>query len=137
MSTRYMRFIVAIGSLLFSSVAFAQGPSSGAPTPHRGIGVGMQGDDQGISVVSLVPGSPAEKAGVKVGDQVVSIAGISIFDFDANKMKTIADTAKTITFIVMRGGEKKTFEIEPAVITMPSSPSAPSSPGADTGKNPR
>jgi C-terminal processing protease CtpA/Prc len=97
----------------------------------------MQGDDQGIHVMTLVPGSPAEKAGVKVGDQVVSIAGISIFDFDADKMRTIADTAKTISFIVMRDGEKKTFQIEPAVINMPSTPPVAGPPGADTGKTPR
>jgi C-terminal processing protease CtpA/Prc len=100
----------------------------------------MQGDDQGVQVATIVPGSPAEKAGVKVGDKVISIAGVSIFDFDADKMRSIADTAKTITLVVMRGDEKKTFQIEPAVISMPSgdpaSP-APSGSGATGKSNPR
>ena len=129
-------FIVALASLAFSSAVSAQG-MGGAPGTHKGIGIGMQGDDQGVSVVSLLPGSPADKAGVKVGDQVVSIAGISIFDFDADKMRSIADTAKTITLIVMRSGEKKTFEIEPVVMNLSGPTPDHSAPGSAGQRSPR
>ena len=126
---------LALSLVVFSSSAQAQGMARPAG-PHKGIGVGMQGDEQGVSVVSLLPGSPAEKAGVKVGDQVVSIAGVSIFDFDQDKMLSITDTAKTITFVVMRGGEKKTFQIEPVVMNL-SGPPPHSDAAPEPGRSPR
>src|SRR4051812_4568150 len=94
-------------------------PQAGQDTPHKGIGVAMQGDENGVAVVKIVAGSPAEKAGVKIGDKVVSIAGVPVFDFDPEKARIITDTAKTIAFVVMRGDQKMTFQIVPAMVTMP------------------
>jgi len=126
--------LVAVALLVSNPAAFAQGMVH-ASGPYKGIGIGMQGDDQGIQVVSVMPGSPAEKVGVKVGDQLVSIAGISIFDFDVDKMRSITDTAKTVTVVVVRNSEKKTFEIEPVLMNMPGTSQAQPAPGP--GGSPR
>lgn len=103
---------------------------NGQDTPHKGIGVAMQGDENGVEVVKIVAGSPAEKAGVKIGDKVVSIAGVPVFDFDPEKARTITDTAKSIAFVVMRGDQKMTFQIVPAMVTMPGT-------GTQTEKTPQ
>ena len=109
--------ILASGAL--SSVARAQAP---APAVHKTVGVALQGDQDGIQVTSLLPGAPAEKAGIRVGDQVISVAGISIFEFDKAKFQPLADTAKSIIFVVMRDGQKKTFEVVPAVVSAATPP---------------
>jgi C-terminal processing protease CtpA/Prc len=96
---------------LTARAAHAQAPEPSAP--RRGIGVALQGDDNGVQVANVMPGSPAEKAGLKVGDLMVSVAGISIFDMDQEKMRALADTAKVIPVVVVRDGQKMTFEVAP------------------------
>jgi len=97
-------------------------PQAGQDAPRKGIGVALQGDENGVEVAKIVAGSPAEKAGVKIGDKVVSVAGIAVFDLDPDKLKAISDTAKTIAFVVMRGDQKMTFQIVPAMVTLPHTP---------------
>jgi len=116
--------VLAVMPLAVTTVQ-AQGAVAPAPqdAPHRGIGVAMQGSPSGeIEVVKIAAGSPAEKAGVKIGDKVISVAGISVFDFDPETAKSVTDTAKTIDFVVMRGDQKLTFHIIPALVAIPKTP---------------
>jgi uncharacterized iron-regulated protein len=69
------------------------------------MGIGMSAKDDGVKVVSLVPGSPAEKDGVRVGDVIVS--------FDGNKVAGTGDVyflmstkkeGNTVNLVVLRDG---------------------------------
>jgi carboxyl-terminal processing protease len=43
-----------------------------------GIGVLIQPDDKGIKIVKVLPGGPAEAAGVKVGDIIIKADGVKV-----------------------------------------------------------
>jgi regulator of sigma E protease len=65
-------------------------------------------------IPSLVPGDPAETAGIKVGDVVVSVDGQPI-TFSSQLKEAIAKKAgKPIAIAVMRGGAPQTITVTPA-----------------------
>lgn len=80
-----------------------------------GVGVAIKFDDaSGTSdVVNIIPGSPAERAGVHDGDKILTVAGKSY------KGKTLRDVVadirgpvgEVVTLSVLRGTEVKTFSI--------------------------
>ena len=81
-----------------------------------GIGIYMIADkDSGRVVVYYpIPESPAEKAGVKAGDQIISVDGT---EYTADDFNTIADYIKgeegtTVNLEVERNGERIKFEIK-------------------------
>lgn len=67
--------------------------------------IGVRFDRKTTRVIQVVPSGPAEKAGVKIGDQVVSIDGRSVFlDIEAVEMIRSHPPAAT-PFIVRRDGK--------------------------------
>ena len=80
-----------------------------------GIGIYMIADkDSGRVVVYYpIPESPAEKAGVKAGDQIISVDGT---EYTADDFDNIADYIKgeegsSVKLVIDRNGEKLEFEI--------------------------
>lgn len=68
-------------------------------------------------VIQVVPGGPAEKAGVKIGDQVVMIDGRKVF-LDVEAVTAIREHAPGKTpFVVQRSGHDVSLAIE--IATMP------------------
>ena len=81
-----------------------------------GIGIYMVADkDSGRVVVYYpIPESPAEKAGIESGDQIISVDGT---EYTADDFNTIADYIKgeegsTVKLEIERNGERKEFEIK-------------------------
>lgn len=82
---------------------------------YVGVGVAIKFEDSsGISdVVNIIPGSPAERAGVRDGDKILTVAGKSY------KGKTLRDVVsdirgpvgEAVTLSILRGTEVKTFSI--------------------------
>ena len=87
-----------------------------APTSPSWIGVRF---DQGTTrVIRVVPGAPAEQAGVRIGDQIASVDGRSVF-IDVEAVETIRGHAPGKTpVVVKRGGKEVTLTI--AIAEMPS-----------------
>ncbi len=80
-----------------------------------GIGIYMIADkDSGRVVVYYpIPESPAEKAGIKAGDQIISVDGT---EYTSDDFDTIADYIKgeegtTVKLVIDRNGERLDFEI--------------------------
>lgn len=81
-----------------------------------GVGVAIRFDEpSGISdVVNIIPGSPAERAGVRDGDKILTVAGKSY------KGKTLRDVVadirgpvgETVALSILRGTEVRTFTIK-------------------------
>jgi len=79
-------------------------------TRHPRIGVVLKEaiGGEGLQVERVIPGSPAEKAGLLAGDQLLTVEGRGI-----TKVKDIHDAAvqkgwaKDITFTILREGTKK------------------------------
>lgn len=96
---------VAVGVV---SVAVRKGGLRAAPDPSGGyLGVQLEPADGGIKVAEVSPGSPAEKAGLKVNDIITALEGKAISDVDA----LIAQVQRrkpgeTVTLRVHRKGEE-------------------------------
>jgi regulator of sigma E protease len=60
----------------------------------------------------IVAGSPAEKAGLQVGDKVVSVAGQPVADFPAMVKIVQPSPGKTLTFEIERQGDRLQVPIE-------------------------
>jgi predicted metalloprotease with PDZ domain len=112
-------------ALLLLLIGPATSTLAAQDAPRKGVGMIIEGDGETFEVSDVISGSPAEKAGIKPGDKLVSIAGISIFDIQPETMRAIADTAKTIAIIVMRGEQKMTFNVTPAVMNLPTGTPTP------------
>ena len=88
-------------------------------------GVGMEiGVKNGVlSVVSPLKGSPAEKAGIKAGDNIITIDGKPATDLSADKAVSLIRGAKgtTVKITILREGVTKplSFEIVRDVINIP------------------
>lgn len=62
---------------------------------------------QPVTVDSVSSGLPADKAGLKVGDELVSVAGTTMNDTTKLVELTKANLGKTVEVIYKRGGEQK------------------------------
>jgi serine protease Do len=92
---------------------YGQDPQQPMPTPDSAfLGVGTAAaDGGGLDVSQIVAGSPAEKAGIKVGDRIVKIDGTEVND--PNVMGTLIRKHKAgdkIKVTLLRGGKETEIE---------------------------
>jgi carboxyl-terminal processing protease len=89
----------------------------------EGVGMEIGIKDGVLSVISPLKGSPAEKAGIKTGDKIITIDGQTAVDLSTDKaVKLIRGSKGTVVKItVLRNGDTKpiSFEITRAVIDIP------------------
>jgi carboxyl-terminal processing protease len=89
----------------------------------EGVGMEIGIKDGVLSVVAPLKGSPAEKAGIKTGDKIITIDGKTAVDLPTDKaVKLIRGPKGTVVKItVIRSGSTKplNFEITRALIDVP------------------
>lgn len=61
--------------------------------------------ERGLLVVQVEPGSPAEQAGLLLGDTLLALDGQTLQDVDELRQRLIA--GRTITLLTVRGGERR------------------------------
>ena len=85
-----------------------------APQPEAGgpSWVGVRIDEQAVRVTQVIKGAPADKAGLQIGDQILSIDGAPIAS-GAAFVKRVRGTKNgdMLAVVVVRGGGKITFKI--------------------------
>ncbi len=90
----------------------------------EGIGAWVDPDGEFLTIVSPMPGSPAEKAGLKPGDQIIGVDGEDVTGIDGNLVirRILGPAGTKVRLTVRREGveEPLEFEIERARITIPS-----------------
>jgi|CXWL01.1.fsa_nt_gi GAF domain-containing protein len=78
------------------------------------IGIYQQVDDAGVFISEVVPGSPAETAGLLAGDRLVSLDGRPILALeDVRKLHADAAPGGQLTFVVEREGARRTAHVQP------------------------
>jgi regulator of sigma E protease len=107
-----MNFIVAL--VLFFVAAVAFGVPTGATTTQIG---------------QILPGSPASKIGLQVGDRIASVNGVAMHDGDQLVTAIHSDAGRPVHLQVLRDGRTLRFDVTPisaqAIIVGPLAPTAP------------
>ncbi len=74
----------------------------------------LGGQESGLLVVMVEPESPADKAGLILGDLLVSLGGQAVTDTESLQMQLGSErVGKSTTAVVLRGGEPRELTIVP------------------------
>ena len=91
---------------------------------YEGIGAWVDTNTEFLTIVSPMPGSPAEEAGLQPGDEVVGVNGEDVTGIDANIVirSVLGPAGTTVLLTIHREGETELleFEIVRAEILLPS-----------------
>lgn len=72
----------------------------------------------GAVIVNVTPGSPAETAGIEVGDIVVGVSGVQIdADFSFVNLLGFAETGEALELFVLRGDQQLIIPVTPQPIS--------------------
>lgn len=86
-----------------------------------GIGVHFEMEDEGVRVVSIIAGSPAEEIGLQPGDLIIESDGQSLAGLSANEASSLIKGAEGTAFKirVQRGTETRSYTITRRIISEP------------------
>lgn len=81
---------------------------------YEGIGAYVDTTTEYLTITSPIPGSPAERAGLKPGDQVVAIDGEDMKGIvaEAARNKVLGPEGTTVHLSILRKGEEKLLEFD-------------------------
>lgn len=81
---------------------------------YEGIGAWVDTDGEYLTIISPMPGSPAERAGMKPGDEVVAIDGEDMTGVDGNIVirKVMGPSGSTVLLTVRRADVPDLLEFE-------------------------
>jgi C-terminal processing protease CtpA/Prc len=106
---------LTIPFLLLASIATAAPvprPAPPDPTANGYMGITMQDDASRMIIGTVTPGSPAQQAGVQMGDRIVQVGPIKPRAFDEVREFVMGCRPGTIiTLVVKRNGEEKKLEL--------------------------
>jgi regulator of sigma E protease len=81
--------------------------------------VGWDPKEPSVTVTDLEKGMPAEKAGLKVGDEILTVNGQPIPAIEAMIETLKHDQGKPVTITVRREGHEETFVMQPVLTEIP------------------
>jgi serine protease Do len=75
------------------------------------LGINFSAEDGKIVITEIVPNSPAEKAGLKAGDQIVKVGDKEVKDEDSLR-ETVGDKkpGTKLSLVIKRDGKEQTIE---------------------------
>ena len=82
----------------------------------RRIGVQPDQGQEGLSVLSVVPGLPADRAGLRVGDEVLTVDGRPVrTTVEFHEVAADLQRGRTVDFLVRRGRAVQVITVTPGV----------------------
>ena len=90
---------------------------------YSGIGAWVDPTADFLTVISPIPGSPAEEAGLRTGDQIIGIDGEDMTGIDAElvRQRVLGPAGSKVILTILRAGQEPfDVEITRASITVPS-----------------
>lgn len=91
---------------------------------YEGIGAWVDPSGEFLTVVSPMPGSPAEKVGLRPGDEIIAVDGEDMTGIDGSLVirRVLGPAGTTVKLTVRREGQAEPFDVEVtrANITIPS-----------------
>jgi carboxyl-terminal processing protease len=81
---------------------------------YEGIGAWVDPDAEYLTIISPMPDSPAERAGLKPGDEVVAVDGEDMTGVDGNLVirRVLGEAGTTVRLTIRREGEPELLEFE-------------------------
>ncbi len=84
---------------------------------YEGLGVSLNGEN---IILEVFENSPADKAGIKINDKVISVNGTDVTSESSSKTaKMIQDTKGDINLGILRDNEKISFVVEKSTLNVP------------------
>jgi len=80
---------------------------------RSGVQLGRYGDE--IKVIQVIPGSPADKAGLDQGDDVAAIDGKPALQWTPDELQRLfedGEVGRTVTIVSPRGGKNRTLKLK-------------------------
>ncbi len=83
-------------------------------TEYEGIGAYVDTTREYLTIIAPMMGSPAEKAGLKAGDQVIAIDGEDMTGIDGElvRQKILGPAGSTVRLTIKRPGVEQPFDVE-------------------------
>ncbi|MFN2147134.1 MAG: S41 family peptidase [Anaerolineales bacterium] len=80
---------------------------------YEGIGAWVDTEAEFLTIVSPMPGSPAEEAGLEPGDQVIAIDGEDVTGVDASLVvrQVLGPAGTPVTLTIRRESENRIFDV--------------------------
>jgi membrane-associated protease RseP (regulator of RpoE activity) len=95
---------------------FDPSPARGGPAGQLGLQVQQDGD--GLVVSGIVPGSPADEAGLEVGDRLLTLNGTALESAaDASEAVAAIEPGSSAELRFERDGEPRNVQIEPRALS--------------------
>ncbi len=90
---------------------------------YEGIGAWVSVDGKYLTISEPMPGSPAESAGLKTGDQIIAIDGVDMTGVlpETARQKVLGPKGSTVKLTILREGVDQPFDVDVtrAAITVP------------------
>jgi regulator of sigma E protease len=83
--------------------------------PNQYGALGWVPQQSSVQLTTIEPGMPAEKAGLKIGDQILTANGQNIPALEALVQLLNRTKDQPLEIVVQRGSEKKTFTVKPSL----------------------
>jgi serine protease Do len=111
MATSVADMVIKDGKVHYARIGIELAPL----TPVLARQLGLDEGTKGVLVGNVLPGSPADKAGLKQGDVITSFAGEKVVDRSSFRLKVAtSEVAKPYDLVFLRDGKQKTASIVPA-----------------------
>lgn len=80
---------------------------------YEGIGAWVDTGGEYLTIISPMPGSPAEKAGLKPGDQILAIDGEDMTGIDPEiaRQSVLGPKGSTLILTILREGDEEPFDV--------------------------
>jgi carboxyl-terminal processing protease len=90
---------------------------------YEGIGAWVDTSSDYLTIISPMPGSPAEKAGLKNGDQIIAVDGEDMTGIDGElvRQRVIGPAGSTVVLTIRRPGKPDPFDVKIARASITSS----------------
>jgi hypothetical protein len=95
-------------------IRFSPSSQPAQEQPKYRVGIMMRRDAGESLVDDVVPGSPAEKAGLKAGDRITRINGIPMEDVDQDRLGRLFGSPEPLRLTIVRGENTIELTVTPA-----------------------
>jgi serine protease Do len=111
MATNVADMLIKDGKVHYARVGIELAPL----TPVLARQLGLDENTKGVLVGNVLPGSPAEKAGIKQGDVIIGFAGEKVQNLPTFRLKVATSgVSKAAEMVYIRDGKERTTSIVPA-----------------------